>query len=87
MKKIFFTPGPSQLFFSVPDHLKEGINNDIFSISHRSKKFKKIYESCITKLRTFLEIPENYNICFLSSANEIWAVSYTHLTLPTTPYV
>ena len=87
MKKIFFTPGPSQLFFSVPDHLKEGINNDIFSISHRSKKFKKIYESCITKLRTFLEIPENYNICFLSSANEIWERIIHNLVLESSTHL
>ena len=72
MKKIFFTPGPSQLFHTVSDHLKEGIKNDIFSISHRSMEFKKIYESCDYKLRSFLDIPENYNISFLSSANEIW---------------
>ena len=72
MKKIFFTPGPSQLFHTVPDHIKEGINKDIFSISHRSLEFKKIYESCVYKLKSFLEIPENYNISFLSSANEIW---------------
>ena len=81
MKKIFFTPGPSHLFFSVQDHIKEGLKRNIFSISHRSKEFKKIYESCIIKLKSFLEIPENYNICFLSSANEIWERIIQNLVL------
>ena len=72
MKKIFFTPGPSELFHTVSDHLREGIKKDIFSISHRSTEFKKIYESCVHKLKSFLEIPDNYHISFLSSANEIW---------------
>ena len=72
MKKIFFTPGPSELFFTVEDHLKKGIKEDIFSISHRSNDFKKIYKSCVENLKFFLDIPDGYHIGFLASANEIW---------------
>ena len=56
MKKIFFTPGPSELFFTVEDHLKKGIQDDIFSISHRSNDFKKIHKSCVENLKFFLDI-------------------------------
>ena len=53
MKKIFFTPGPSELFFTVEDHLKKGIKEDIFSISHRGNDFKKIYKNCVENLKFF----------------------------------
>ena len=72
MKDIFFTPGPSELFFTVEDHIKNGFRNNIYSISHRSIEFKKVYEECIINLKTLLNIPDGYHIAFLSSANEIW---------------
>tara|TARA_B100000287_G_scaffold435620_1_gene505001 strand:- start:2487 stop:3548 length:1062 start_codon:yes stop_codon:yes gene_type:complete len=72
MKDIFFTPGPSELFFTVEDHIKNGFKDNIFSISHRSNEFKKIYTKCESRLKDFLEIPEGYHIAFLSSTNEIW---------------
>ena len=72
MKNIFFTPGPSELFFTVEDHIKNGFKNNIYSISHRSSEFKIIYEECINRLKSFLRIPQGYHIAFLSSANEIW---------------
>ena len=72
MKDIFFTPGPSELFFTVEDHIKNGFKNNIYSISHRSSEFKIIYEECINRLKSFLRIPQGYHIAFLSSANEIW---------------
>ena len=72
MKDIFFTPGPSELFFTVEDHIKNGLKKNICSISHRSVEFKKIYEECINNLKSFLNIPDGYHIVFLSSANEIW---------------
>ncbi len=72
MKDIFFTPGPSELFFTVEDHIRNGFKNNIYSISHRSIEFKKIYEDCTNNLKSFLNIPDGYHIAFLSSANEIW---------------
>ena len=87
MNKIFFTPGPSQLFFSVHDHLKEGLKKDIYSISHRSTEFKKIYESCVIKLKLFLDIPDNYHIAFLSSANEIWERIIHNLVLKSSTHL
>ena len=81
MKKIFFTPGPSELFYTVSDHLKKGLKDNIYSISHRSNEFKKIYEECTFNLKTLLKIPDDYNIGFLSSANEIWERLINNLIL------
>ena len=72
MKDMFFTPGPSELFFTVEDHIKNGFKKNIYSISHRSTEFKKIYEECTSNLKSFLDLPDDYHIAFLSSANEIW---------------
>ena len=81
MKKIFFTPGPSELFYTVSDHLKKGLIDNIYSLSHRSNEFKKIYEECTFNLKTLLNIPDDYNIGFLSSANEIWERLINNLIL------
>tara|TARA_B110000014_G_scaffold153233_1_gene107187 strand:+ start:318 stop:1388 length:1071 start_codon:yes stop_codon:yes gene_type:complete len=70
--KIFFTPGPSELYFTVFDHVKKAFSNQIPSISHRSIEFEKIYNTCIENLKVIFGLPNGYNIAFTSSANEIW---------------
>ncbi len=72
MKKIHLTPGPSELFYSVESHLKNALKEQVASISHRSAEFKSIYKETESALKTLLEIPDGYQILFLSSANEIW---------------
>ena len=70
--KIFFTPGPSQLYFTVFDHVKKAFANQIPSISHRGKEFEKIYKTCIENLKVIFDLPKGYNIAFTSSSNEVW---------------
>ena len=70
--KIFFTPGPSQLFYSFHDHFRSAIRNEIGSISHRSKVFIKIVEEANESLKELLQIPDGYHLFFLNSANEAW---------------
>lgn len=72
MSKIFFTPGPSQLYPTVNKHLQKGFLENIGSISHRSANFQKIYQSLVENLRTLLNIPEDFGILCASSATEIW---------------
>lgn len=67
-----FTPGPSQLYFTVADHLKRALKDGIPSLSHRTQAFEKIYHSATTGLRQLLSIPENFEILFTSSATETW---------------
>ena len=71
-KKIYFTPGPSQLYFTVEEHIKNALKKNILSISHRSKTFKILYEECIENIKILFNLNKNYHIAFTSSANEIW---------------
>ncbi len=70
--KIYLTPGPSQLFYTFEEHFKKALFLDIPSLSHRSKDFVSILKHTTDCLRGLLEIPENYDIFFLNSANEAW---------------
>ncbi|MEM6297299.1 MAG: aminotransferase class V-fold PLP-dependent enzyme [Bacteroidota bacterium] len=68
----YLTPGPSELYFTVEQHVKTALRAKVGSISHRSTEFKKIYAHTVEQLRILLDIPEEYVVVFSSSANEIW---------------
>jgi len=70
MKKIFFTPGPAQLYPSTQKHFKNAFNNNIASISHRSKEFQEIFQDLRGGLRELLAIPLNYQIFIVGSGTE-----------------
>ncbi|HSZ71260.1 MAG TPA: aminotransferase class V-fold PLP-dependent enzyme [Cytophagaceae bacterium] len=70
--KIYFTPGPSELYPTVPAHLAEALDRKMATISHRSKAFQEVYAQATQGLRQLLNLPDNYQILFLSSATEIW---------------
>ncbi len=69
---INYTPGPSQLYFTVPDHLRAALRNGIPSLSHRSKSFDAIFSGTTSGLRELLNIPSTHSIAFTGSATEIW---------------
>jgi phosphoserine aminotransferase len=69
---INFTPGPSQLYFTVEDHMRQAFREGIPSLSHRSKTFEGIYQHAASALRQILGIPDHFYIVFTSSATEIW---------------
>ena len=70
MRKIYFTCGPSQLYPTVPNHIKNALRENILSISHRSKRFEEIFSSTQKSLRKLMAIPKNFHIFFLSSSLE-----------------
>ncbi|WP_299756806.1 aminotransferase class V-fold PLP-dependent enzyme [uncultured Pontibacter sp.] len=70
--KVYFTPGPSELYPTVPQHLQEAMAQKIGSISHRSKQFQEIYASAESGLRELLQLPDEYEVFFVSSATEVW---------------
>ena len=70
--KIYFTPGPSELYPTIGKHIQQALDDKIGAISHRSKQFQEIYAHTENQLRTFLKLPDNYTILFLASATEIW---------------
>lgn len=72
MNKVFFTPGPSELFYTIDGHVKTALRKKIPSISHRSKEFTEIHENAILGLQKLLGLPDDYHIYFTSSATEIW---------------
>ena len=72
MKDIFFTPGPSELYFTAEGHLKRALNEQIPSISHRSARFEAIYREAATNLRSLLSVPDSFHVLFTGSATEIW---------------
>lgn len=69
---INFTPGPSQLYFTVEDHMRQAFREGIPSLSHRTKTFEGIYIHTIGGMRQILGIPDYFHIVFTSSATEIW---------------
>jgi phosphoserine aminotransferase len=72
MKHANFTPGPSQLYFTIEDHARTAFRDGIPSLSHRSKQFEAIYKTAVDGLRELLNLPTNYHVYFTGSANEIW---------------
>ncbi len=72
MKNIFFTPGPSELYYTAQEHIKQALKDQIPSISHRSKQFEAIFAETVQNLKTLLQIPDQFHILFTGSATEIW---------------
>ncbi len=70
MTPINFNPGPSQLYFTVPDHIRQALKENIPSISHRSPTFDAVVKEAYENLRELLSIPDSHHIFFLGSANE-----------------
>lgn len=76
---VSFTPGPSELYFTVPDHLRRALKGGVPSLSHRSKAFESIFRETTEGLRDLLKLPGGFHIAFVSSATEIWERSLQSL--------
>ena len=72
VKKLYFTPGPSALYFTVEDHLRAALRKQIPSISHRGKEFSRIYQETEERLQQLVNLPDDYSLFFTASATEIW---------------
>jgi len=67
-----FIPGPSQIYFTVEDHIRLAFRESVPSISHRSKEFEKIFQSTTESLKVLLGVPPSFHIFFTGSATEVW---------------
>ena len=76
---VNFTPGPSQLYFTVADHVKHAFKEGIPSLSHRSRQFEDISKQTTEGLRYLLNIPADRHIFFTGSATEIWERIFQNL--------
>ena len=72
MKQVYLTPGPSGLYFTVEEHIKKALREQIPSISHRSGRFQEVYAEATGNLRKLLSLPDNFQILFTASATEVW---------------
>jgi phosphoserine aminotransferase len=71
-KKIFFTPGPSALYFTVESHIKQALKSQVLEINHRSNQAAAYFQEATENLKSLMGIPKDYHIFYLSSATEIW---------------
>ncbi len=77
--QVSFAPGPSQLYYTVEDHLRHAMRKHIGSISHRSKEFETLFAEATSGLRELLSVPPDFHIFFAGSATEIWERSVQNL--------
>lgn len=87
MHNIYFTPGPSSLYYTVEQHIKKALRSGIASISHRSEQFKDIYRLADSHLRELLNLPPNYTVLFTNSATEVWDLTTESLITDTSLHV
>ncbi|MBV6479637.1 MAG: Phosphoserine aminotransferase [Ignavibacteria bacterium] len=69
-KKIYFTPGPTQLHPSVEKYIRHALDENVCSINHRSQEFMEIFGNTVCSLKKLMNIPEEFSVFFLSSATE-----------------
>lgn len=78
-RSAHFGPGPSQIYFTVEDHLRKAFRDGIPSLGHRTQEFESIFQHTTEGLRQLLGIPSDYFIFFAASATEIWERSIQNL--------
>ncbi len=72
MPDLYFTPGPTALYFTAEEHIKNAIRTGVVSTSHRGQQFKDIYKSCAENLKELMDVPDDFHVLITSSANEAW---------------
>lgn len=70
MKNIYFTVGPTHPYETYEKHMKQAMKEEIYSLSHRGKEFKKIYEHTSELLREVFGLPKSFHIFFTASSLE-----------------
>ena len=82
-KKIFFTPGPSALYFTVESHIKDALKAQVMEINHRSAQAEAYFKTAAENLKVLMDIPSDRQVLFLSSATEIWERQLQNLVINT----
>ncbi|MCF0060780.1 aminotransferase class V-fold PLP-dependent enzyme [Dyadobacter chenwenxiniae] len=71
---ITFYPGPSKVYDEVGQYLQEAFDSGVISANHRSTAFMQMLEGAIGNLKTKLNVPDDYEVYFVSSATECWEI-------------
>ena len=74
MQMISFYPGPSKVYPQIDHYLHDAFASGILSVNHRSDVFMDMLRNTIETLKSKLEIPQDYEIYFVSSATECWEI-------------
>lgn len=69
---ISFYPGPSRIWDETATWVKEACDLGLLSVNHRSKDFAAMLSATTVSLKSTLQIPDEYEIFFTSSATETW---------------
>ncbi len=78
---VNFTPGPSQIYFTVEDHMRAAFKEGIPSLSHRTSEFERISQRATEGVKELLGVPVGFHVFFTSSATEIWERSIQNLVI------
>ncbi|KAA6438641.1 aminotransferase class V-fold PLP-dependent enzyme [Dyadobacter flavalbus] len=71
---ITFYPGPSKVYPQVGLYLQEAVESGLISANHRSEAFMQMLQRTILSLKTKLDVPDDYEVYFVSSATECWEI-------------
>lgn len=82
MQKIYFTPGPSQLYPTISEHIQTALAENIGCISHRSADYKVFHKAAVEAIKQLLNVPSTHEILFFASATEIWERLIQNLLAP-----
>jgi phosphoserine aminotransferase len=69
---ISFYPGPSAIWDNTAEWMKEACECGILSVNHRSSEFAEMLSTTYANIRHTLQIPDEYEVFFTSSATETW---------------
>jgi phosphoserine aminotransferase len=74
-----FYPGPSKIYPQIKDFAAEAFASGILEKNHRSDDFMQLLKDCKWLLKSHLNIPEDYEVFFTSSATESWEIGIQSL--------
>lgn len=69
-----FQPGPSQLYPDIGTYIQEALSEGLLSRYHRDPVWKALYRSAQEAVKTFLGVPSDWLVLFVSSATEAWQI-------------
>lgn len=71
---ISFYPGPSKVEEKISEYVREAQSRGMLSMNHRSPEFIDLSRKTLEHLREKLNVPDSYQILYVSSATESWEI-------------
>ncbi|AZQ62402.1 aminotransferase class V-fold PLP-dependent enzyme [Flammeovirga pectinis] len=72
MKNYHLTAGPSELYFTVEQHIQQALKENIAVVSHRSAAFQDMFGFTVSQVKEMLGVPADFHVVFTGSATEVW---------------